>query len=399
MPGVRTEEVRRRNLSAVLSRLHTCGRTSRAELTEHLGLNRSTIGALVGDLVAAGLAREVGEQAARGGAGRPSLVVEPERHRISTLAVDLGAGHLSVALVGLGGEVLDRRSGRPDRDHDVETVVRQVTRLCAELRRAASADARLLGIGAAVPGVVRRSDGLIRSAPNLGWTDVPFAALLARATGMVVDVGNDADAGALAEHIRGAAVGYRDVIYLAGEVGVGGGVLVDGRPLTGLGGYAGEVGHLPLGDKANRCRCGAFGCWETEVGEDALLAAAGRPPGGGLAAVREVTGAVDDPADRAAVAAAARWLGVGAGALTNVFNPAIIVFGGALAEVFRAAEAIVREGLHATAMAPAAEQVRLTAQALGGDSELLGAAEFAFRELIADPLGWQRGSPSARRQG
>ncbi len=389
MAGVRTEEVRKRNLSAVLSRLHTRGRLSRAELTAQLGLNRSTIAALVGDLVGHGLAHEVGARAARGGAGRPSLVVEPASDRVCVLAADLGAAHLTVARVGLGGRVLDRRSGRRCAGGAVDEVTNEVAELCLGMLRSAGPDVRALGVGAAVPGVVRQSDGLIRSAPNLGWIDVPFAELLAKATGMPVEVGNDADAGVLAEHMRGAAVGYRDVIYLSGEVGVGGGILVDGRPLAGLGGYAGEVGHLPLGDPEVRCRCGSYGCWETEVGENALLVAAGRAPGGGLEAVREVLWAARsaEPVAVAAVDKIAHRVGVGTGALVNVFNPAIIVFGGALAEVFKAAGPTVRAGLEVTAMAPAAAQVRLAPQALGDDSVLLGAAELAFRELLTDPLG------------
>jgi predicted NBD/HSP70 family sugar kinase len=146
---------------------------------------------------------------------------------------------------------------------------------------------------------------------------------------------------------------------------------------------------LPLADRDVRCRCGSFGCWETQVGENALLVAAGRPAGEGLAAVRDVVRAAQqqDPVAAAAVEKAAHWLGVGTGALVNVFNPAIIVFGGALAEVFRAATPIVRAGLDSTAMAAAAEQVRLAPQALGDDSVLLGAAELAFRDVLTDPLG------------
>ena len=94
-----------------------------------------------------------------------------------------------------------------------------------------------------------------------------------------------------------------------------------------------------------------------------------------------------DPVAVAALHQIAHWLGIGAGALVNVFNPAIIVFGGALAEVFRGAAPVVRAALDSTAMAPAAAQVRLAPQALGDDSVLLGAAELAFRRLLADPLG------------
>ena len=78
------------------------------------------------------------------------------------------------------------------------------------------------------------------------------------------------------------------MLFIAGEVGVGGGLIVDGRPFTGLAGYAGEVGHFPVNPAGIVCRCGSVGCWETEVGESALLTRAGRPPDGGRAAVDAV---------------------------------------------------------------------------------------------------------------
>ena len=91
-------------------------------------------------------------------------------------------------------------------------------------------------------------------------------------------IANEADLGALAEHRRGAAAGTDDVVFLSGEVGLGGGLIVGGRPLTGVAGYGGEVGHLPVNPLAGAtCRCGSVGCWETEVGEEALLVRAGRP--------------------------------------------------------------------------------------------------------------------------
>jgi predicted NBD/HSP70 family sugar kinase len=183
-------------------------------------------------------------------------------------------------------------------------------------------------------------------------------------------------------------VGCDDVLYLAGEVGVGGGVIVGGRPLVGAGGYAGEVGHLRLSPRGRRCRCGARGCWETEIGENALLVPAGRLPGGGLAAVREVIAAARAGEEAAATALAdVAWsLGTGLGALVNVLNPAMVVLGGVLAEIFSGAEGTVRAGLAETAMAASAEQVLLTVPALGADSVLLGAAELAFTQLLADPV-------------
>jgi predicted NBD/HSP70 family sugar kinase len=392
LAGATQEEVRRHNLAAVLSLVHAQGPLTRAELTGQLRVNRSTIRALVAELVGAGLVREELPASGRSAAGRPSHVVVPESGRVTVLAADVGVDHLTVARVGLGGTVLDRRDESHDRGgHSLGSVVDVIGRLCAELGPGGPGvppDVRVAAVGVAVPGVVRRADGLVRFAPNLGWRDEPFGERLAAAVGLPVRAGNDADLGVLAEHSRGAAVGCDDVLYLAGEVGVGGGVIVGGRPLVGAGGYAGEVGHLRLSPRGRRCRCGARGCWETEIGENALLVPAGRLPGGGLAAVREVIAAARAGEEAAATALAdVAWsLGTGLGALVNVLNPAMVVLGGVLAEIFSGAEGTVRAGLAETAMAASAEQVLLTVPALGADSVLLGAAELAFTQLLADPV-------------
>src|SRR5436190_14037713 len=109
-------------------------------------------------------------------------------------------------------------------------------------------DMQLAGIGVAVVGIVRRDDGVVATAPNLGWRDVPLAARLAEALQVTapIVVANEADLGALAEHRRGAARGYDDIVFVSGEVGVGGGIIIGGRPLTGVAGFAGEIGHVTV---------------------------------------------------------------------------------------------------------------------------------------------------------
>jgi predicted NBD/HSP70 family sugar kinase len=372
------------------------GPTSRSRLTALLALNRSTIGDLTSELVGAGLLREepgdsTGTLAAggRGTGGRPSYVVVPETERIQALAIDIGITHLTVARVGLGGHVLSRCDvPLPRGPRGVASLVRAVGRIAAGLLAELAAGVTVTGAGAAVPGMVRVADGLVRQVPNLGWADVPLADDLSRALGMPVAVGNDADLGVLAEHVRGVAVGVDDVVYLSGHSGIGAGVLTSGRPLSGRSGYAGEVGHVVVDPDGLECRCGSRGCWETETGEERLLALAGRPAGGGLAAVREVVAAA---ADGDAVAAAAlehvaTWLGRGTAGVVNLFNPQVVVMGGALGEVFAAAGPTVRSAVEAAALAPSLENLRLLQPALGNDSSLLGAAELAFAPLLDDPL-------------
>ena len=282
--GVGTEELRRANLRAILQTVHTHGPTTRAVLTKQLGLNRSTIGALTGELQTLGLVTE--QTAVVGGRGRPSHLVVPSDDNV-VVAVDVGVDRIAVALVGLGGEVLDRRTrGHQRGEHDVAHVVESVAQMIDETL-AASRHTRCLGIGVAVPGAVRaeRRPGPLRAQPGLGRGAVHRAARRSGSTGRSRPA-TTPTSGVLAEHIRGAAVGFSDVAYLSASVGIGGGFLVGGRPLTGASGYAGEVGHMQVDSAGPDCRCGAVGCWETKVGENVLLQRAGRLAGGGPAGGR-----------------------------------------------------------------------------------------------------------------
>jgi predicted NBD/HSP70 family sugar kinase len=384
--GISQEELRRNNVSALLSRVHVSGPTSRARLTEELGLNRSTIGDLTTLLEETGLVSE--ELPTTGGrSGRPSLVVVP-RQDVAVLAVDLGVDRIVVALVGLGGAVLERRSRVHQRgEHDVASVVETVAQMSEDIL-AIHVHACCLGVGVSVPGAVRAEDGMVRFAPNLGWVEAPFTELLAARLRLTVTTGNDANLGVMAEHLRGAAVGYHEVAYLSGSVGIGGGFLVGGVPLRGANGYAGEIGHILVDSNGPRCRCGSVGCWEMTVGENALLTGAGRLPGGGPPAVAEVISAAATGESRAseALQAVAEWTGVGLRAVVNIFNPEVIVLGGSLAQVWEAAKDRITEALDRSTLISARDQVLLRAAGLGQDSSLIGAAELAFAPLLADPV-------------
>ncbi len=385
--GISQDELRRVNLSAVLARVHASGPTSRAALTAELGLNRSTIGDLTAHLETLGLVREVRPTQTRG-TGRPSHLVVP-RADVTVVAIGLDVDRIVAALVGLGGVVLARRERRHQRGgHDVSAVAVSVLQSIHELLALPVAQ-RCLGVGVSLPGVVRSDDGLVRFAPNLGWVDEPFADMLQQGLGFPVRAGNDANLGVLAEHLRGAAVGVDDVAYVSGGVGIGGGFIVDGQPLRGSGGYAGEIGHLLVDSHGRPCRCGSTGCWETQVGENHLLEAAGRLPGGGPSAVAEVisAAAADDARAATAVEEVAEWTGVGLRAIVNLFNPKVIVLGGVLAQVWAIRQDVVIRSMSATTLHALLEQVQVVPAGLGEDSPLLGAAELAFERLLADPVG------------
>lgn len=385
------DDVRRHNLARMMRYLHAGGARSRSELVAFSGLNRSTVGVLVSELADVGLVHE--GAGSPGQVGRPSLRVQPVAESAIVVAFDIRVERTVVAVVGLGGRVLLRKEQRHGRaNFTPEAAVRNIVALTAQALDSAPAGAAWVGVGIGVPAIVDHVDGRIRLAPNLGWSDVALGDLVRKALTAefswcpAVVISNDADLGAIAEFARGAGAHSRNLIYVSGEVGIGGGIIIDGRLMSGAGGYGGEVGHMVVNAAGVLCRCGATGCWETEIGRDAVVRAAGL--GGEQVEVADVIAAAADgnTQARAAIDQVGSWLGLGLTNLVNLFNPEVIVLGGHLRLLLPLVSGDVLRQLH-FALPAAREQVHVDVPGLNGDSTLLGAAESAFDGLLADPIG------------
>ena len=390
MPAARPDAIRRHNLALLLGQVHRDGELTRAQLTQRLALSRSTIGALVADLTELGL---VAERVPTGGAraGRPSHVVGPRPDGPYAIAVDVDVTHLTIAAVGIGGQVLSRHTmAMNPSPSPPDLVARHIVEQAAKVAVEADERAWPIGIGISVPGAVDWHGGTVEFAPNLTWRHEDFSAMVAALAppGLRVLVGNDADLAVLAEHVRGGGRGSDNVVYLIGRIGVGAGIIANGVPLRGHDGYAGEVGHNVVDVSGPECHCGKRGCVETYVGENALLELAGR---GGPATADSIASVFADAAageerSSAAVRAVASALGRTIASLVNVLNPERVLLGGSFADVFRLAEPEVMNALDSHTMVDSRNAVQLCTPRLGSDSSLLGAAELAFAALLADPL-------------
>ncbi len=390
--GVAADELRRHNLAAVLDRLHHSGPLSRSDLAVRTGLNRSTIRDLIGELVALELVTE-GPGVASVGPGRPSPVASARPDGAVVLALELTVDSVAARTVGLGGKVYDEiRVARPRGTSSPREAIEHAAGLAAPLLAALPAGHTLVGAGIAVAGVVRRSDGFIHIAPNLGWRDVPLGEIAAEELAIErIMLANEADLGALGEYRRGAGRGVGHLIYVAGEVGIGTGIIINGTPMLGSAGYAGESGHNMINPAGHRCRCGSMGCWETEAGEEALARRAGLPDGMvGQALLEELVSRADkgDSATLAALDDIGRWLGIGIGNLINSFNPEVVVIGGFHSQLFEYLENSVRRGAKESSLEAPAEMATIRRCELGVDAPLVGAAELVFAEVIASPAAF-----------
>jgi predicted NBD/HSP70 family sugar kinase len=395
--AARQPHVRRANLALVLDELRRRGPCSRSQLVAATGLTRSAIAGLVGELQALGLVVER-PPTPDGRPGRPSPVVQVDDRRVAALAIEIFVDEIGAAIVALDGAVISSvRVARPRTRVAVTETLADVAQLVERLQAQVAAlphpsgDRQVIGCGVSVPGLVRDGDGVVVAAPNLGWTDVSLADALASALGrgVPIRVGNDADLGALAESRFGAGVGSDHMIFVSGEVGVGGGLVAAGERVVGHLGFAGEIGHLPVNPGGRRCRCGSIGCWETEVGESALLERAGLDPDGGRTAVEEllVRAAAGDPRAAGALGSEARWLAIGIVGLVNVLDPDTVVLGGLFARVLPAIRTQLDIELAERRYRAARRQVAVVGAALGPRSVTVGAAELAFGPLLDDPAG------------
>jgi predicted NBD/HSP70 family sugar kinase len=391
----RPDDIRRHNLALLLGSVHRFGPLTRAELTVRLGLNRSTVGVLVSELCSLGLLEESVPTAAdrEQRAGRPSHVVRPRADGPYGIAVDVDVDRFTAAALPVGGRLLAQRVvPLAATVQSAGAVARAIAREVAtiiELVEVISPGAWPVGVGVSIPGTVRTAEGIVEAAPNLQWWNEPLAAMLTELlpANLPVSLANDADLGVLAEHLRGAATDAADVVYLNGKVGVGAGIIIDGRPLGGVGGLAGEIGHTVLDPAGPPCHCGGRGCVENYIGETAILHLAGRSGAPTAESIAAVMGAAEagEPAALQGLNRVADSLGSVLANLVNMLNPRVIVLGGALRDVFRVARAEVMGALDLQAMNAARRMVEIRISGLEGDSSLVGAGELALRPLLADP--------------
>jgi len=205
-----------------------------------------------------------------------------------------------------------------------------------------------------------------------------------------VHVGNDANLAAIAEYRSGEWAGTPNLVYITGEVGIGGGIIVGGHPLLGTRGYGGEVGHMNVMPGGPVCGCGRRGCWEACIGLNALLQSARHrprddaPPEGKIAPIVDHARAGDSHT-LDLLRELGRWIGVGAANLANLFDPQVIILGGYFASLADWILPAAREALEAGTLARSGDNLHLATSTLGFTAAAQGGAIHAIERVMSDP--------------
>ncbi|MFI1395424.1 ROK family protein [Streptomyces sp. NPDC020681] len=397
-PKADRDTVRRHNLSLVLRAVRDEGEVTRAGVSARVGLTRAAISSLVEQLLESGFLSESGKTFS-GQAGRPGTVLKVARTGVAGIGVEINVDYVSVCVVDLAGtdrvrlvEHLDNRGAPPAR------VLGRAAGIAARaLASAAEQDLQAVGAELALPGLI--SAGTVRQAPNLGWSRVaaeaPFAdALAAHRPGLPplpVRAENEANLAALAELWFGGLGDVRTFLYLTGEIGVGGALVLDGELLRGAHGFAGEIGHVVVDPEGPECRCGSRGCLEQYAGQSALLRSAGLDETNGAAGVAELERRARAGEERAVTALerAGLMLGRVVSGAVNLFDPDAVVLGG----IYRP----LVPWLSPTAGAELATRVvsglwpeagdRLRASSPAADAAR-GAAARVVQDVLSDPVAY-----------
>ncbi|ARI51326.1 transcriptional regulator [Streptomyces sp. S8] len=400
-PKADKDTVRRHNLSLVLRAVRDegeSGEATRAGVSARVGLTRAAVSSLVEQLMESGFLTESGKTFS-GQAGRPGTALKVARTGPAGLGVEINIDYVSVCVVDLAGTGRVRQTEHLDnRGAPAGEVLARAARIAARtLDSAREQELRPVGATLALPGLV--SGGSVRQAPNLGWNEVPAQDLFAEALTALrpghpvlpVASENEANLAALAELWFGGLGDLRSFLYLTGEIGVGGALVLGGELLRGAHGFAGEIGHVVVDPDGPECRCGSRGCLEQYAGQTALLRAAGIDGSGGGAGVVELerrARAGDGPA-AAALTEAGRMLGRVVSGAVNLVDPDAVVLGG------------IYRSLMPWLAPPADEELtgrvvsglwsprggRLRASSVAGDAAR-GAAALVVQDVLADPVAY-----------
>ncbi len=394
--------VREMNLSIVLRYLQEGAPLSRAQLAGLTGLNKTTVSSLVEELFERALIREVGLNAS--GSGRPAMLLDLNPQAGYIIGVELGVGFLSVLLTDFVGQPVWRRLQEADPSAPQESLLDQALHLIDEaIARAQAHEIRLLGLGLTLPGMVDVEHGVLIFSPNLQWRDVPLRQIVRRHVGAVpIFVDNDANASALGEHLFGVARQAQNFIFLIAGVGLGGGLFLNGDLYRGSGGLAGEVGHINLTlDRSRPCRCGNRGCWETlgnqysliervrarlEVGRDSLIPQlmAEQDSPLNLAIITQAADAGDVQAQEA-LAETGAAIGLGIANLINIFNPEMVVVGGAMSQAGHHLLPAIQRAVRERALAETRARTQIVLSAFGPDASVMGAVALVVKDILSKP--------------
>ena len=393
------EKVRKINKSIVMNTLRLHSPISRARVANLTGLNRGTVSNIVNVLIDEGLVSENEPEDSKVGRPGISLGIRPDGGAV--IGLEIGVDFITIVLTNFIAATLWETRIEISTPQSQTSIISQAEHLVEyALSITREKNLRPLGVGIGLPGLINLRRGELIIAPNLNWRNVPLRLMWNQRFRLPIFIENEANLAALGEYYFGVARGVDNFIYLNTGIGLGGGIMIDGTLFRGGHGYAGEIGHIQRDPQGEKCGCGRIGCWETQVGpravlrrvkkelkihSDQLLLDACHGDFNNLTFDMVVKFALEgNNICDLAIKEVATFLGEGIADLVNIFNPDLIVLGGALILGKDILQPIIEKMVFSSSLPPSADNLRIAFSERGSDACALGAVAIVLDDILRE---------------
>ncbi|MCA1900591.1 MAG: ROK family transcriptional regulator [Chloroflexi bacterium] len=393
------EKVRKINRSLILNTLRLHAPISRAQVANLTGLTRGTVSNIVNTLLEDGLVFEDTLEDSK--IGRPSILLRLRPDGGAVVGVEIGVNFISVLLTNFVAEALWETRVETSLSQSQTEIISEAEKLIDQaLAVAKKNNLRPLGIGVGLPGLVNVRQGNLIVAPNLRWKNLPLRLIWNQRFHLPIYIDNEANLAALGEYYFGAARNVENFVALTSDIGLGGGIMIDGRLFRGGHGYGGEIGHIQRDPQGEQCGCGRIGCWETQVGPRAVLQRVKKEfqihPDQSLldACLGDLNNLTFEIVVqfasngnlicRKAIEEVAFNLGVGIADLVNIFNPDLVVIGGAFILAKDIMQSIIEDAIFSNALQPATETLRIGFSERRTGACVLGAVAVVLDDILRE---------------
>ena len=388
MSGSNVVTMRENNLSLIIRLIHKAKICSRADLAIQTGLKQATITNIINDLIDWGLVKETGNVQGRLNRRSIGITLNNEVYRI--FSIRLNRDYVTVGLFDITGSLIDQRQKYIDTDPNAT-----MEAMCTLVKELYPADKNVLGIGVAIPGPFVPKKGKIELMSGVpGWQSVDITGRLEDYFSLPVFLEHDANCGALAELWYGDIGGFEDVIFVAADVGVGAGILTNGKLYTGSLGTAGEIGHMSIDYGGLKCECGNRGCLELYCSTKALQNEYKKEAintslyaNKACASVEDILHDVvsGDVFARQVFERIARFLAIGLVNVVNAFNPSLIIISDKLALAGDYLIEVVSQTLKECLLGTLYDNLEIRLGSFNKESMLFGASALVLENLLHQP--------------
>lgn len=373
--------VKKHNQNILLHEIIKRSPISRAKLSERTHLNKATVSSQISTLIDSKIIFEIGQGQSSGGR-RPVLLVF-NKDAGYAIGVDLGVNYLRTVLTDLSGNIVFEDFVMLE-DPSFVTVREHLTdRLHYVIKHAPESPYGIVGIGIGIHGFVN-GEQMILFTPNSKWDHVDLRGFLQKQYECPILLTNEANAGAYGEKLFGALRDCNNGVFVSVGIGVGAGVIIDGKLYGGTHGLSAELGHMTIDPGGKKCHCGNRGCWELYTSEQTFLHHLSQAKKRTISDIQEALAMVRDSDVDAlnSLDQIAHYLGLGVTNIINIFDPERVILKGNLVESSPLVMNTIKNTVAARAFKHVENHCMITVSELGQDATAIGGASFAIQSFL-----------------